>query len=379
MSILTSRQNRPVPLHPGVLATAKRGNYASRFCVGAAPTQQVDRITLSSTTATEVTVTVELGGDSTTVSQTFAGTVDATNTAALLLKLQQDALFAAYFDTLASATSTTIDLTALRAETPTVTVTGVGISVAETVAAAASPELSYGRVYPVGTRTTAGELTATSIATRSVLAGPTATLTSTFDDAGDDYDISGILQNPQGQNVPFAVTDNVGADLPAMLVAVAASLEGIVSGSTTSTATPAITWNLPVGWVITQLSTAADNSSNLTNVIAANGIGSSVPEVVGIMKNPMNDEYADFSGTYKTGRTADRGVTLIEAGVGVSVPLASGTTPSDGDPVWVETAAGGNYGLCYDTPSPSRYLLSTIIPGAKFRAPSSAAIGVVEV
>jgi len=375
MPILTKRQQRAQSFHAGRIVAQEAG-YTSRHVLGAAPTSQVSRLTLSGTSASEVTVTAELGGDSRTVSVTFAGSVDATNNDALLAALQADSLFAGFFGDISEPSTTTIDLTALRALEPIVTVTGTGISVSTPTAAADSFKALYGRVYPIGVRTTDHALGADQIAARTALAGPTATLTCTFNDAGDDYDIVATLQNPEGRNVSVVETDDVGADLPAMLLAVKATLEATVPGSTATVSSPDVEWALPVGWRISLLNTSADNSSDLTNVID-DAAGSALPVEVGVAKNPMNDEFADFEGTYQTGRLVSEGVTLVTGGASVSVPIESGTTPTDQDAVWVETEAGGDYGLCYDTPSPSRYLLSAVLGGGRFAGDHATVIATV--
>ena len=369
MPILTKRQQRAQSFHAGRIVAQEAG-YTSRHVLGAAPTSQVSRLTLSGTSASEVTVTAELGGDSRTVSVTFAGSVDATNNDALLAALQADSLFAGFFGDISEPSTTTIDLTALRALEPIVTVTGTGISVSTPTAAADSFKALYGRVYPIGVRTTDHALGADQIAARQGCGRARKRRPC------GDLDIVATLQNPEGRNVSVVETDDVGADLPAMLLAVKATLEATVPGSTATVSSPDVEWALPVGWRISLLNTSADNSSDLTNVID-DAAGSALPVEVGVAKNPMNDEFADFEGTYQTGRLVSEGVTLVTGGASVSVPIESGTTPTDQDAVWVETEAGGDYGLCYDTPSPSRYLLSAVLGGGRFAGDHATVIATV--
>lgn len=371
MSILTTRGAIPTPLHPG-RALYRSPDYQSRHVTGAAPTPQIQRLTLSGTAAGDVTVSAIVGNETRAVTATFAGSVDATNTGVLLAALEDDPILAGLFASIASNTSTTIDLTGYRTIEAQITVTGTGLTVAEHQAAAASPTLLYGHVYPIGSRSFDGETGGTLAATQTELAGPVITLTATHDDAADDYDIAAILQGPDGRLVTVSESDSVGADLPAMLAAIDASLTGLVDGATVdSTSSPDVVWSLPVGWSVASLSTSATNSSDLTNAIVA---GDEAPEDVGIALNPMNDEFTGFDGGYAAGREASRGVSLVTQGAAMSTPLASGTTVSDGDPVWVETDPA-SYGQCYPTPAPSRYQLI----GAAFVAPSSDALGVVEV
>ena len=370
--MLTNRQDSPVALHPGVIVS-RRAEYKSRRVNGAAPTPKISRITLSSSTATAVSVTATLGGDSRTVSTTFVGSVDATNSAALLVALRGDPLFMAFFASVAAGTSTANDVTGIGAQEPVITVSGVGISVSVTQAAAASAALSYGRFYPVGARSTTGELTATAVGSTSALSGPVLTFTATWDDAADNYSIAGVLIGPKGEVVTISESGSAGANLPAFLVNVNADLTSEIPGATVTTASPAVVWALPVGWQVTTMQASADSDSDLAYTLT--DAGDTAPSVVGLAHNEMNDEFADFAGTYKTSRPADQGVTLIVGGAQVSVPLASGVTVTDGDDVWVETTAGANYGLCYPTPSPSRYHPA----GAVFVAPSTDAIGVVGV